>query len=106
MLLHLGECQRKVCVFVNKDTISGLQHIQYLNTSSSDRLLRACLYERRDGTFTGTGRLPGVPTCICCYSFYRILFIWRRDVFRPVSSSRDPGFSNRDPGLSGSIFAM
>ena len=55
-----------------------------------------------------TGRLPRwddarVRTCICFCSFYRILFIWRRDVFRPVSPSRDPGFSNRGPGLSWTI---
>ena len=35
----------------------------------------------------GTGRLPGRddardPDCICFYSFYRLLFIWRRDVER------------------------
>ncbi len=36
--------------------------------------------------------MPGIPTCICFYSFYCILFIWRRDVFRPVSPRRDPGF--------------
>ncbi len=36
-------------------------------------------YVYRDGT------MPGIPTCICVYSFYRILFMWTRDVFRPVS---------------------
>ncbi len=55
------------------------------------KALRACLYERRDGTFTGTGRCLG-SRHVCFYSFYRILFIWRRDVFRPVSSSQ---FSDR-----------
>ena len=60
----------------------------------------------------GTGRLPGrddardPDVCICFDSFYRILFIWRGDVFRPVSPSRYPGFSNRDPSLSGTIFAI
>ncbi len=52
----------------------------------------------------GTGRLPGRddargPDMYMFLWIYRILFIWRRDVFRPVSPSRDPG-------LSGTIFAI
>ena len=29
------------------------------NVAKKLKVLRACLYERRDGTFTGTGRCPG-----------------------------------------------
>ncbi len=60
----------------------------------------------------GTGRFPGRDDSrdpdmyICFNSFYRILCVQRRDVFRPVSPSRDPSFGNRDPGLSGTIFAI
>ncbi len=48
----------------------------------------------------GTVRLPGRDHArdpdmyMFLYSFYRMLFIWRRNVFRSVSPSRDPGFSN------------
>ncbi len=60
----------------------------------------------------GTGRLPGRDDARDPDMYMFLLFlshtvyIWRRDVFRPVSPSRDPGFSNRDPGLSGTIFAI
>ena len=33
--------------------------------------------------------MPRIPTCICFYSFYCMLFIWRWDVFHPVSPGMD-----------------
>jgi hypothetical protein len=53
--------------------------------------------------------MPGIPTCYCLCSFYRILFIRRWDVFRPVwwlwpSLIMASATASRDPGLSGTIF--
>ena len=59
----------------------------------------------------GAGRLLGRddardPDMYVSTVFIAYCLLWRGDVFRPVSPSLDPGFSNRDPGLSGTIFAI
>ena len=35
------------------------------------------------------------PACINFYYIYHQMFIWNRDVFRPVPDKRDPGLCNR-----------
>jgi hypothetical protein len=48
---------------------------------------------------TGRDAMDGIPACINFYYIYHQMFIWKREVFRPVPSKRDPGLCNRDPGL-------
>ncbi len=68
--------------------------------------LRVCLYERRDGTFNGTGRCPGSRHVYVSIVFWYTVNM-KAGRFSPVSASRDPDFSNRpDPDLSGTIFAI
>ena len=47
--------------------------------------------------------MNGIPACINFYYIYHQMFIWTRDVFRPVSGKRDPGLCNRDPTSTGTF---
>jgi hypothetical protein len=50
--------------------------------------------------------MNGVPACINFYYIYHQMFIWTRDVFRPVPGKRDTGLCNWDPASTGTFSSM
>ena len=54
----------------------------------------------------GMGRWPGQDDEWDPGLYKFQMFIWTRDVFRPVSGKRDPGLCNRDPASTGTFSSM